>query len=186
MHACSQSSWPAIQSERNAILCMSFHATSVRQCLACKCSFGLSAIRQSSNILFTNGFLDPWSACVPSTNISDAVTVGLHDNLSLTLQYCMLKHDNTTCQTPCCFALSLRSIPLATPGTLQQHLGCLKCRLRSVEASCLRSGDLGEKTFVASLCINIDCACCRSMLFPINALCGPFMASQICLVASWC
>ncbi|DBB05210.1 hypothetical protein WJX82_009396 [Trebouxia sp. C0006] len=42
-------------------------------------NFGLSAIRQSSYIFFTNGFLDPLSACIPSTNISNTVTVALHD-----------------------------------------------------------------------------------------------------------
>ncbi len=62
------------------------HLISVRWCIACDCSFGLSAIRQSSYIFFTNGFLDPLSACIPSTNISNTVTVALHGNLSFVLQ----------------------------------------------------------------------------------------------------
>ncbi len=98
VHAHIQSSRPAIQSETSASLCMSFDAICVRRCITCNCSFGLSAIRQSSNIFFTNGFLDPLSACIPSTNISETVTVALHGNLSLALQKCVLMHDNTTLQ----------------------------------------------------------------------------------------
>ena len=40
----------------------------------CVCSFGLAAIRQSSNIFFTNGIYDPFTACGPTVNISDTIT----------------------------------------------------------------------------------------------------------------
>ena len=40
----------------------------------CARSFGLSAIRQSSNIFFTNGLYDPFIACGPTKDITDTIT----------------------------------------------------------------------------------------------------------------
>ncbi|DBA71820.1 TPA: hypothetical protein ACH3X2_010973 [Trebouxia sp. C0005] len=42
-------------------------------------NFGLSAIRQSSNIFFTNGIYDPFIACGPTVNISATITVAVHE-----------------------------------------------------------------------------------------------------------
>ena len=38
------------------------------------CRFGLSALRSASNILFTNGIYDPYTACSPTVNLSDTIT----------------------------------------------------------------------------------------------------------------
>ena len=47
------------------------------------CSFGLSAVRQSSNIYFTNGVYDPFIACGPTVDISETITAqvyGMHSS----------------------------------------------------------------------------------------------------------
>ncbi len=54
------------------------------------CSTGLSAIRQSSNLFFTNGIVDPYSACAPSQNITDTVTVALYGE-SLSIVFCVFR-----------------------------------------------------------------------------------------------
>jgi len=46
--------------------------------LLCICSFGLSAVRQSSNIFFTNGIYDPFIACGPTVNISATITAAVY------------------------------------------------------------------------------------------------------------
>ncbi|DBA80617.1 hypothetical protein WJX77_006015 [Trebouxia sp. C0004] len=42
-------------------------------------NFGLSAVRQSSNIFFTNGIYDPFIACGPTVNISATITVAVYE-----------------------------------------------------------------------------------------------------------
>ena len=42
------------------------------------CRFGLSALRSSSNILFTNGIYDPFTACGPTVNLSDSITATVY------------------------------------------------------------------------------------------------------------
>ena len=42
------------------------------------CSFGLSAVRQSSNIFFTNGIYDPFIACGPTVNISSTIIAAVY------------------------------------------------------------------------------------------------------------
>ncbi len=42
------------------------------------CSFGLSAVRQSSNIFFTNGNYDPFIACGPTVNISATIIAAVY------------------------------------------------------------------------------------------------------------
>ncbi|DBA69290.1 TPA: hypothetical protein ACH3X2_012961 [Trebouxia sp. C0005] len=42
-------------------------------------NFGLSAVRQSSNIFFTNGIYDPFVACGPTVNISATITAAVYE-----------------------------------------------------------------------------------------------------------
>ncbi|KAL0046716.1 hypothetical protein WJX82_008183 [Trebouxia sp. C0006] len=42
-------------------------------------NFGLSAVRQSSNIFFTNGIYDPFIACGPTVNISATITAAVYE-----------------------------------------------------------------------------------------------------------
>ncbi|KAL3145923.1 hypothetical protein ABBQ38_015287 [Trebouxia sp. C0009 RCD-2024] len=42
-------------------------------------NFGLSALRQSSNIFFTNGIYDPFIACGATKNISDTITAFVYE-----------------------------------------------------------------------------------------------------------
>ena len=47
-------------------------------CACYDCRFGLSSLRSSSNIFFTNGIYDPFTACGPTVNISDTITATIY------------------------------------------------------------------------------------------------------------
>lgn len=57
--------------------------------LQCPCSFGLSAVRQSSNIYFTNGVYDPFIACGPTVDISDTITTQVYGKHFTTSEGCL-------------------------------------------------------------------------------------------------
>ena len=50
----------------------------VDTCTCYDCRFGLSSLRSSSNIFFTNGIYDPFTACGPTVNISDTITATIY------------------------------------------------------------------------------------------------------------
>jgi len=50
----------------------------IHTCACYDCRFGLSSLRSSSNIFFTNGIYDPFTACGPTVNISDTITATIY------------------------------------------------------------------------------------------------------------
>lgn len=56
--------------------CQSKPCVDIYACYDCR--FGLSSLRSSSNIFFTNGIYDPFTACGPTVNISDTITATIY------------------------------------------------------------------------------------------------------------
>lgn len=63
------------------------------------CRFGLSALRASSNILFTSGSYDPFTACSPTVNLSDTITAVMYGRAAVS-QFQHVLH------CPCCLRSS--------------------------------------------------------------------------------
>ena len=64
-----------------------------------RCRFGLSALRASSNIFVTNGIYDPYTACGPTVNISDTITVAIYGKHSTACYCCSCPHSGISCVT---------------------------------------------------------------------------------------
>ena len=67
------------------------------------CSFGLAALRQSSNIFFTNGNYDPFIACGATVNISSTIIASVYGALLVCLSPFLLvcySHISSCCVHP--------------------------------------------------------------------------------------
>jgi len=129
----------------------------VDACACYDCRFGLSSLRSSSNIFFTNGIYDPFTACGPTVNISDTITATIYGRgiCKLFQETCCLWHPclmpdanyacNRNVQAVNTMCLQCTSICILQSMEVVWHTACTASKARCCLVYCthIKYADLG-------------------------------------------